>query len=334
MPPSGNSRTSTAAAPQQARTGTFGERLRREREMRGIKLEEIAESTKIGKRNLLALEEEHFDQLPGGIFNKGFVRAYAKFLGLDEEQAVNDFLAASANYDQPEALQPLAAIASQRAATRIPSDNELRRRERFWALAALLALVMAGILYWRWKESHNQRPNFTPREPVAQSAPANPAPIHAPSQSAVAQAPSQHPQQTPSATNSEPQGSTTPPKQPPAKEPDKKTSEPARAKPIADAPEILRPGFSDGISLIIHAKEDSWISVTADGQQVLDSTLNSGESRQLRADRELVLKTGNAGGLDVSFNGQPLPALGKQKQVKTLTFSAAGLAPSAAAPQR
>src|SRR5437588_5790016 len=96
-------------APQPAKTGAFGERMRREREMRGIKLEEIAESTKIGKRNLQALEEEHFDQLPGGIFNKGFVRAYAKYLGLDEEQAVNDFLAASANYDQPAALQALPA---------------------------------------------------------------------------------------------------------------------------------------------------------------------------------------------------------------------------------
>jgi cytoskeleton protein RodZ len=73
---------------------SFGERLKREREMRGVSLEEIAESTKIGKRHLQALETEDFDQLPGGIFNKGFVRAYSKYLGLDEEQAVTDFLAA------------------------------------------------------------------------------------------------------------------------------------------------------------------------------------------------------------------------------------------------
>src|SRR3954466_15474556 len=65
---------------------SFGERIKREREMRGVSLEEIAESTKIGKRNLEALETEDFDKLPGGIFNKGFVRAYAKYLGLDEDQ--------------------------------------------------------------------------------------------------------------------------------------------------------------------------------------------------------------------------------------------------------
>ena len=75
--------------------GAFGDRMRREREMRGVTLEEISESTKISKRALQALEEEDFDLLPGGIFNKGFVRAYARFLGIDEEQAVADFLAVS-----------------------------------------------------------------------------------------------------------------------------------------------------------------------------------------------------------------------------------------------
>ena len=55
--------------------GSFGERLRREREMRGVSLDDIAEASKIGTRLLRALEEEHFELLPGGIFNKGFVRA-------------------------------------------------------------------------------------------------------------------------------------------------------------------------------------------------------------------------------------------------------------------
>ena len=51
--------------------GSFGERLQREREMRGITLDEIAEATKIGTRSLRALESEEFDKLPGGVFNKG-----------------------------------------------------------------------------------------------------------------------------------------------------------------------------------------------------------------------------------------------------------------------
>jgi len=87
--------------------GAFGDRLRREREMRGITLDEITESTKISRRHLEALEGEHFDQLPGGVFNKGFVRAYARFLGIDEDQAVADYSAASNELPEPENKFPL-----------------------------------------------------------------------------------------------------------------------------------------------------------------------------------------------------------------------------------
>src|SRR6202040_2454234 len=74
--------------------GTFGEKLRQQREQRGISLDAISTVTKISPRMLRAIEDEHFDQLPGGVFNKGFVRAYARQVGLDEEEAVSDYLAA------------------------------------------------------------------------------------------------------------------------------------------------------------------------------------------------------------------------------------------------
>ena len=74
--------------------GVFGEKLRKQREQRGIALDAISNTTKISTRMLRALEDEHFDLLPGGVFNKGFVRAYARQVGLDEEEAVADYLAA------------------------------------------------------------------------------------------------------------------------------------------------------------------------------------------------------------------------------------------------
>jgi cytoskeletal protein RodZ len=74
--------------------GAFGEKLRQRREQRGLTIEAISNTTKISPRMLLALEEERFDQLPGGVFNKGFVRAYARQLGLSEEETLNDYLAA------------------------------------------------------------------------------------------------------------------------------------------------------------------------------------------------------------------------------------------------
>lgn len=74
--------------------GAFGEKLRTQREKRGIALDAISNITKISPRMLRALEEEHFDQLPGGVFNKGFVRAYARQVGLDEEETLAEYLTA------------------------------------------------------------------------------------------------------------------------------------------------------------------------------------------------------------------------------------------------
>jgi len=73
---------------------TFGEKLRKQRELRGISIEAIANTTKISTRMLRAIEDEHFDQLPGGVFNKGFVRAYARQVGLDEDETVAEYLVA------------------------------------------------------------------------------------------------------------------------------------------------------------------------------------------------------------------------------------------------
>jgi cytoskeleton protein RodZ len=69
----------------------FGEHLRREREMRGVSLDEIAAATRISTRFLEALETEKWDQLPGGAFNRGFIRSIARFLGIDEDGLVAEY---------------------------------------------------------------------------------------------------------------------------------------------------------------------------------------------------------------------------------------------------
>ncbi|MGA8271522.1 MAG: RodZ domain-containing protein [Candidatus Sulfotelmatobacter sp.] len=74
--------------------GVFGEKLRKQREARALSLDAISTTTKISIRMLRAIEDEHFDLLPGGVFNKGFVRAYARQIGLNEEEAVSDYLIA------------------------------------------------------------------------------------------------------------------------------------------------------------------------------------------------------------------------------------------------
>jgi hypothetical protein len=71
---------------------SFGETLKRERELREITLREVSEATKINIRYLEALEANRFENLPGGLFNKGFIRAYAAYIGLDGEAMVTSYL--------------------------------------------------------------------------------------------------------------------------------------------------------------------------------------------------------------------------------------------------
>lgn len=71
---------------------SFGARLKRERELRGIGLQEIAKASKISTRLLEAIESDKYDILPGGVFNRGFIRSYARHLGLNEEDVINDYL--------------------------------------------------------------------------------------------------------------------------------------------------------------------------------------------------------------------------------------------------
>ena len=70
---------------------SIGEKLRLAREARGIALREISEQTRISMRYLEAIEADDFKHLPGGIFNRSFIRAYAKFIGFDEHAALEDY---------------------------------------------------------------------------------------------------------------------------------------------------------------------------------------------------------------------------------------------------
>lgn len=121
-----------------SKKSNFGENLRREREMRGVELEEIATATRISTRFLQALENERWEQLPGGVFNRGFIRTVARYLGLDEEALVSEY--ALATDDPPE----IAVWAD--TPTRRPR-NHLR-----WMMPLLLVVMLAGVVF-AWQES-------------------------------------------------------------------------------------------------------------------------------------------------------------------------------------
>src|SRR5258708_20238645 len=86
--------------PQVSELASFGEELRREREIRGISLKEIADATKISKRFLDAIERNDHKSLPAPVFTRGFVREYARYLGLNAEEIVSRYNYAPAGDDR------------------------------------------------------------------------------------------------------------------------------------------------------------------------------------------------------------------------------------------
>jgi cytoskeletal protein RodZ len=70
---------------------TLGEKLQQAREARGITISEVAEQTRISSLYLECIENNDYRTLPGGIFNKGFVKSYARYVGIDEQEALQDY---------------------------------------------------------------------------------------------------------------------------------------------------------------------------------------------------------------------------------------------------
>ena len=130
----------------------FGEELRKEREERGIALATIVETTKVSSRHLLSLEQDRFEQLPGGVFNKGIVRSYARAIGIDEDLWVNRFLdACRQNGQLKDEEASWTEFAENVSRTRPRLDHSGHFRLRWAGVAMLLALLaVSGWLVWRY----------------------------------------------------------------------------------------------------------------------------------------------------------------------------------------
>jgi cytoskeletal protein RodZ len=286
---------------------SFGVRLREQREQRGITLEEISSSTKIGTRMLVALEQDHFDQLPGGIFNKGFIRAYARCLGLDEEQAIADYLVASGNVPPEKEKDKKSEGIGEPSSFELHAEAERSESNLPWGtFAVLLLLVALGFAVW----------GFYSREARKNARKADAPAVHL--SDAVT-----------------PPVLTTPPAETKAQAP---PTTPVSAKSVgATSPSTSQssepPAVTGPLSLRIRLRADSWLSITSDGPTVLQgSSFGALTEKTVHATKEIVVKAGNVAALDLEFNGKKLPAQGTEGEVKTLTFDATGLRQSAQPP--
>jgi cytoskeletal protein RodZ len=136
--------------------GSFGEDLKKAREAKGVALEAIAASTKITTRYLQAVEQERFDQLPGGVFRRSIVRSYARTAGLDEEEWVTRYLDVSHESAGPTeedaAWMAFAENVGRARGTQSHGSNSMAR----WAGVVALLLLVIGMSWFVWGYVHNK----------------------------------------------------------------------------------------------------------------------------------------------------------------------------------
>jgi transcriptional regulator with XRE-family HTH domain len=269
----------------QVPSGGIGETLRRAREARRLSLTDAERLTKIRAAYLAALEEERFSALPPRPFAKGFLRTYARLLGLEVE-------ALAAAFD---ARGPLPTDARLRDAVEIPLEpaappSPLRRLFSY----ALWILVLAGIgLAY---VGYTQLREFARTRPLALSTPA-PGPFASvPAPFEDVPGPQAGPLPTPETAPSA-------------------TRDHADRAPAVDAP-------AEGVTFLLVATGTSWLRVTVDGGRVFEGFVQAGDVRRWTAERELLIRIGDASAVELTVNGQTLGVLGGPGEVITRRFTA------------
>lgn len=301
---------------------SFGERLKREREKRGMTLEDVAGVTKISVRNLRALEQEKFDQMPGGIFNRGFVRSYAKHLGLDDEQVVADYMEA-AGETVPSVTAPDAPAiredALEKSAKSTDGSESANTAQVPWA--ALIGLLVLGTLllvFWSYR-SHHKNPESAPSTGQAPNVENH--------LDAAAQNPAQNVVPEPV---SEPVSTTAP-----VATASMNTQQAASAASSTDNSAAVAPASITGFDVIVHARDEVWVSTAEDGKPPAEITMEDGQSVTVHASERAIVRVGNAAAVDVVFKGQKVLVHGAEGEVRTMVFTSAGLqarVPDAAKP--
>lgn len=279
---------------------SFGESLRQERLRRQITLEQVAESTKISQRFLHAIEDERLQDLPGGVFNRNFIRNYARYLGLDEDHYVEEYVQSTGDAARTSDLPVVEPVA----------------REPLLSGTTLLALLIAGVvgvgiwagIHLYLEQQQSKRVEAQVGQPAASTTatPAAPPPARqliappranqsveqaqpAPSQVRTAQTPSSGAQAA--APNA---GSAAP------------------ATPVMAPPFSPVPAPAGEKALIVAATvQPVWVSVYTDGHWRLETTLKAGEQKEVFFHTRVQVNSGNAGATAVIIDGKSLGTLGK-----------------------
>ncbi|MBH9345352.1 helix-turn-helix domain-containing protein [Pseudomonas aeruginosa] len=313
-----------------------GETLRQAREQKGLSLSQVAGQLNLTENSLRQLENGAFDKLPGHTFSRGYIRAYAKLMGLDQAELVNSFDHFTGTNASGSTVQSLGRVAEPVRLSR----NVLR------IVSLLLLALLIGFGYFWWQEHSTRNPETAglSLEHVEVESADGTTEIHTldePEDQAVAEAQKEGGQPPvevspeiaaqaegtpPAATEGgqvpaapAPQGSAAAPQQPAtapaapaASAPDAAPGAPLPASPAAPAapgePAVAPVVAGEGQGVVkVQFVADCWTQVTdANGKVLVSALKRKGDSLELAGKAPLELRLGFARGAQVSYNGQPV----------------------------
>ena len=272
---------------------TLGKYLKNQRESKQISLREVAKNTRVREHVLRAIEADQHHLLPPATYVKGFLLAYAKYLKLDP----NDVLLRYERVLKGESIAP-PSVQPPRSKREIPPAQAPKPKQKIlWNTKqtwVVVGVVVASFVVFYFFSPYASRP---PTEP----APGKPVEMKPP----IASSP-----------------------------PVLATTRPPEGKPVVQEKKSLTPSPAvtattsvqekKAISLQLKAVEETWLSLQADDQSGKDMILKPGEGMTVQASGRIVMKLGNAGGLDLVLNGKPLGKPGKSGEVLTLVITLQG----------
>jgi cytoskeleton protein RodZ len=259
----------------------IGDVLSKGRQAKGLSLEDVAESTRIPMRYLLAIESGNTAQLPEPVYVRAFIRKFGDLVDLDGQSLVQDLQPAL-----PISIPATTAVVSA-AATPMDTKKTLTLRPyQLWFLYGALLLVGVGGFSYLQRQTGASEPANTVIGASKKTATSTPA------VTAVAPAVPVAKASTPGTVILRNNGSA-----------------------IAAT---LPPGTP--LQVNMNVQETSWVRVTADGQVAFVGDLLQGTQHSWQAKKLLKVRTGNAGGVVLTLNNQPLGKMGKSGQVVEREF--------------
>jgi len=238
---------------------TLGEFLKRERDLKKISLRELAKNTRVREHLLKAIEGDRYDLLPSPIYVRGFLSAYAKYIGLDSHDVL-------LRYER--SLKGEEIIPSEVKSERKILRKAMWNRKQIWMVSGVIAISLL-ISYFLHPYLFGPPVESPPNKQEAREA--------------------------------------------------------VSIIPTTQTQEVSPAVEGKAFSLELKAIEETWVQIQVNGQSQTEALFKPGEGSSYQATNRIELMIGNAGGLDMVFNGRLMERFGKSGEVITLVFTPQGV---------